>query len=834
MSKEFNKKPTYISLFSSAGVGCYGFKINGFECIATNELLEKRLKIQKYNQKCKYESGYISGDITLPETKSALFKEVERWKNLHHKDVDVVIATPPCQGMSVANHKKNNEINRNSLVVHSIQLVKEIKPKFFIFENVKAFLNTICTDLDQQEKKIGEVIELHLNGHYNILSRVINFKEYGANSSRTRTLVIGIRKDIQHITPYDIFPKYQEPKTLRTLFSKLPQLEKMGDITPNDIFHSYREFDRRMLAWIENLKEGESAFQNTDPLRIPHQIKEGKIIYNQNKNGDKYARWYLDREGPCIHTRNDILASQSTIHPIENRVFSVRELMLMMSIPENFKWVEQDENELNNLSLEDKKAFLKKEELNIRHCIGEAVPTGVLENIAQNIKKHLEQTALSMTMIKKIINDYNLVDHPNLYNFIDINFEHYSLNKLLQISEYANASRRETSAFFTRADIAFGLVNSLPEFKNKKSIRILEPSVGIGNFIPLLIKKYINKEKIILDLIDIDQNSLSLLSLLIEKLNVSDKFEFNILNEDFLIKEFNTKYDLVIGNPPYGKVRSSSLLKRYKSQAINKDTNNIFSFFIDKALQLSKTVALIIPKSLINSPEFRESRKLLACHNLIKITDYGEKAFKGVKIETVSFIVDNNQKEKEIISIESYIKDNFKKYEKNYIFSSNYPYWLIYRNEEFDGIAAKMIFNVFQSFRDRQITKVHTKDQGEIRVLKSRNIEDNEIIDIERYDAYIDSIEKFSVKKFINQNNVVMIPNLTYKPRAAFLPKNTIVDGSVALLTVKEGYKQPNKQDLSYYATEEFERFYRVARNYSSRSMNIDNNSVFFFGLLKE
>ena len=50
-------KPTYISLFSSAGVGCYGFKQEGFECIATNELLEKRLNIQKLNKKCKFESG---------------------------------------------------------------------------------------------------------------------------------------------------------------------------------------------------------------------------------------------------------------------------------------------------------------------------------------------------------------------------------------------------------------------------------------------------------------------------------------------------------------------------------------------------------------------------------------------------------------------------------------------------------------------------------------------------------------------------------------------------------------------------------------------------------
>jgi DNA (cytosine-5)-methyltransferase 1 len=62
-----DKKYTYISLFSSAGVGCYGFKMENFECVATNELIERRLNVQKANHKCKYDSGYICGDITKDE-----------------------------------------------------------------------------------------------------------------------------------------------------------------------------------------------------------------------------------------------------------------------------------------------------------------------------------------------------------------------------------------------------------------------------------------------------------------------------------------------------------------------------------------------------------------------------------------------------------------------------------------------------------------------------------------------------------------------------------------------------------------------------------------------
>lgn len=68
----FDSQRTYISLFSSAGVGCYGFKLEGFECVATNELIERRLNIQKSNKKCKYPSGYICGDITKEETKTLL------------------------------------------------------------------------------------------------------------------------------------------------------------------------------------------------------------------------------------------------------------------------------------------------------------------------------------------------------------------------------------------------------------------------------------------------------------------------------------------------------------------------------------------------------------------------------------------------------------------------------------------------------------------------------------------------------------------------------------------------------------------------------------------
>ena len=125
-----NNNLTYISLFSSAGVGCFGFKQEGFECVATNEIIDRRLEIQKINKKCKFDSGYISGDIQKIEIKDRISVEIKKWEKLGNDNIDVIIATPPCQGMSVANHKKNNgDLQRNSLIVQSVDLVNDINPK---------------------------------------------------------------------------------------------------------------------------------------------------------------------------------------------------------------------------------------------------------------------------------------------------------------------------------------------------------------------------------------------------------------------------------------------------------------------------------------------------------------------------------------------------------------------------------------------------------------------------------------------------------------------------------------------------------------------------------
>ena len=162
----------------------------------------------------------------------------------------MLIATPPCQGMSTANSKKNDkDIIRNSLVVDSVDLVDKLLPNFFIFENVPAFMKTACIS-DNQKFLIGEYIYKRLSRNYLIYHKVINFKDYNVPSSRKRCLVIGVKNNLKKfISPLEIFPDFSlKQKTIRECIYNLKRLKKMGSIDSEDIFHFFRKYDPKMRS----------------------------------------------------------------------------------------------------------------------------------------------------------------------------------------------------------------------------------------------------------------------------------------------------------------------------------------------------------------------------------------------------------------------------------------------------------------------------------------------------------------------------------------------------------------------------------------------------------
>jgi DNA (cytosine-5)-methyltransferase 1 len=653
-------------------------------------------------------------------------------------------------------------------------------------------------------------------------------------------LVIAVRRDLaDFFSPLEFFPKYKPEITLRQCIGDMKPLQIWGEIDSTDIYHAFRVYPEHMRAWISELDEGESAFDNEDENRIPHQIIAGQKILNQRKNGDKYRRQFWDKVGPCVHTRNDQLASQNTIHPSDDRVFSMRELMKMMSIPFCFRWVDTDFSELNAMNESAKRLFLKKNEVNIRQSLGEAVPTEVFRSIAVNIRLMISKKYLGDTEIKQEIGAKQLTDVPCLIDYIRANPRNLGYASLCRIAELANSKRTEQEAYFTNKSLITEIMKTLPEIGNDR-VEVLEPSVGAGNFIPFIIKFFENKDNTRLTVVDIDEDALAVLQELLKHLAIPSNTHIDFVCNDFLSGFFQAPndqnhYDLVIGNPPFSKSTHGRQLEYYRKNSLNKQAVNTSAFFLEKALAIGDYVAMIMPKFLLNTVEFAATRSLLATLRIDSIIDFGEHGFGGVLIETVAICVKQKAlpSKTKVISI----TDNECRYvRQNYICDKNFPYWLIYRNNDFDVVCDKMRFDVFEVFRDRQLTNAMMNSLTGIRVIKSRNISDDgsEIVDIDGYDAYVppETAETLSVYRFIDDDSVYLTPNMTYKPRVIRKPKGVLVNGSAAILKLKNGQPPLNNEEMKFFATDEYREFYRIARNRQTRSLNVDANSVFFFGRL--
>ncbi len=435
--------------------------------------------------------------------------------------------------------------------------------------------------------------------------------------------------------------------------------------------------------------------------------------------------------------------------------------------------------------------------------------------------------------VTEFLRQNNIVDLDGLVAIMEERGKEIPVEIVYQAAEFLNPNRDTTAAFYTDTSICQYIMDELPSFADKECITILEPSVGAGNFIRFIAEKYKDKKRVALYLVDVDNRQLQIAERIYERYfrekypNVSLVY----INGDYLkLSLSDQKFDLVIGNPPYASVKDASLVKEYRKKSVIKKSDNLFVWFLEKAMRDGSWVSLVIPKAVLNAPEYLEIRNLIGEKKIVSVLDFGEYGFKGVKIETVNLLLTETAppSNTHVYSVAQKI-DRIQK--QTYITDGKYPVWLLYRNEAFDAFANSLTLGVFTAFRDRQIVNSMLSDKGKYRVLKSRNIISNGTVNVEGYDAYIDDLDGLNVAKYLNGENVVLVPNLTYAPRACFLPSDTITNGSVALLTLKDDTYKITEKDLELFATKEFTEYYRIARNYGTRSLNIDNNSVFFFGI---
>ena len=139
-----------ISLFSSGGIGDLALKNNNIDILVANELIKDRAQVFMKNYP---ETRMIIGDINTE--KDNIIKTTKQI--LKGCPLDILYATPPCQGMSkngrgkllqgIRNGKKPVVDIRNKLIIPTIEITKELNPETLILENVPEMENTLI-DID--------------------------------------------------------------------------------------------------------------------------------------------------------------------------------------------------------------------------------------------------------------------------------------------------------------------------------------------------------------------------------------------------------------------------------------------------------------------------------------------------------------------------------------------------------------------------------------------------------------------------------------------------------------------------------------------------------------
>ena len=180
-------------------------------------------------------------------------------------------------------------------------MIKGIHPKVFVFENVRAFMKSTCTDLSGKDMSIKESIFKNLSEDYNIYWKVINFKDYGVPSSRPRTIVIGTSKELKHITPLQLFPTRQNEILLRDSIGGFPRLahdQEHAGSTPAPATISPVAFfcyNGLMIQWEFRESCELNAWLERTQVRFP-QLR-GFHVPNENPGRNKAERARLDFSG---------------------------------------------------------------------------------------------------------------------------------------------------------------------------------------------------------------------------------------------------------------------------------------------------------------------------------------------------------------------------------------------------------------------------------------------------------------------------------------------------------------------------------------------------------
>lgn len=372
-----------LSLFANIGVAEARFgELDGVEVVVANELIKRRADLY---QKIYPNSRMIAGDI-LDEQIYRTIIETSRAEG-----VDVIMATPPCQGISTAGQQIEGD-ERNSLTIPAINAIRDLTPRYALIENVPGYVNTSII-YNGKQRLLTDIIQEQLGNQYTISVNIIHTEDYGVPQMRARAIILLSRNDQPE---WHLPQKHKKTVTMRDAIGEIPSIDPfIKDLSEKEfhqLFPKYEERRRnalRISRWnippvhiyrqvkvMQYTPTGHTAFDN--PTHKPIKAN-GEYVKGYHNT---YMRQNWDTPAYTVTMDNRKISSQGNVHPgrcigkdddgfeiySDPRALTLYELMLIMSLPPNWP-IPEDTQE----------AFL-------RRIIGEGIPPLFTRQLFEQIR----------------------------------------------------------------------------------------------------------------------------------------------------------------------------------------------------------------------------------------------------------------------------------------------------------------------------------------------------------------------------------------------------------------------------------------------------------------
>lgn len=341
-----NRSLKMIDLFCGAGGLSLGFSQEGFITSLANDIQDCCVDTYAHNHPETPRDHIVLGDI------KDVVENLE--KLLDGRSVDIVVGGPPCQGFSMANRQRLIDDPRNYLYKSYVDVVKKVRPKFFVMENVKGMLS-VAEQVKEDFRNIGYSVECH----------VLNAKNYGVPQNRERLIYIGncIGIDNEEIFSeiFSLSESIPEHNLGDALFalrelkaSRIKNATEAGsvesgykieknNITDTNEYISYIN-QGRMVAVVSNHK---ARYNNDRDIEIYGRMAQGdrsddpKIAdimpYARRNNIFKDKYYKLENDKVCktitAHMKFDC---NMYIHPTQARGLTPREAARVQSYPDDY------------------------------------------------------------------------------------------------------------------------------------------------------------------------------------------------------------------------------------------------------------------------------------------------------------------------------------------------------------------------------------------------------------------------------------------------------------------------------------------------------------------